>query len=98
MSDPQSLWPNPNRRNPNPPPPTGRGCLAAFLIMLGVVMLLPGACFMAFGSAGSSDLAGAGFLILFMAAVLIISGVGVYSSRRPPSPPPKARDPADRAP
>src|SRR5258708_5395836 len=77
MSDAQTPW-----HDPNPPEPSG--CLSALLIVLGVILLLPGICSVAFMSAGSADpLAAAGLLVSFVGVVLIFGGIGRLSTRQP---------------
>ena len=60
MSDPDNPSPP---ATPEPPPipapvvapPQRNGCLTAFLVLVGVVLLLPGLCTMAFLGGGHSD-------------------------------------------
>jgi uncharacterized RDD family membrane protein YckC len=60
MSGPDSP---PPPGTPEPPPiparvgapPQRNGCLTAFLVLVGVLLLLPGVCTMAFMSGGGSD-------------------------------------------
>ena len=62
-----------------PPPPTGRpqglgGCLAAFLILVGIILLLPGLCSLFFlGMIGG----GGGSLVLLWLVCLLISVAGI---------------------
>ena len=62
-----------------PPPPTGRpqglgGCLAAFLILVGIILLLPGLCSLFFiGMIGG----GGGSLVLLSLVCLMIGVAGI---------------------
>lgn len=62
-----------------PPPPTGRpqglgGCLAAFLILVGIILLLPGLCSLFFiGMIGG----GGGSLVLLWLVCLMIGVAGI---------------------
>jgi hypothetical protein len=64
--------------------------LAAFLIVLGVVTLLPGLCYLALGRGGGNDFAAAGVLYVLVSIVLMIFAGALLVSRgpRPPPPPP----------
>ncbi len=71
MSDTQTPGHDPNR------PSSGlRGCGAALLIILGVILLLPGVCSLIFISGGmGNDLAGLGLLVSLGGVVLIVYAV-----------------------
>ena len=62
-----------------PPPPAGRpqglgGCLVAFLVLVGIVLLLPGLCSLIFlGMIGG----GGGSLVLLWLVCLLISVAGI---------------------
>ena len=62
-----------------PPPPTGRpqglgGCLAAFLVLVGIVLLLPGLCSLIFiGMIGGGE----GSLVLLWLVCLMIGVAGI---------------------
>ncbi len=71
---------------PPPPSPARSGCLTVFLIAVGVVLLLPGICALAFVSTGMlNDPTGLALLIVCLA--IAAGGVGLIwlAVRRPPS-------------
>jgi hypothetical protein len=76
--------------DPNQPSSGSRGCLAAFLIVLGIALLLPGLCYLALGRAGGSNVAATGVLYSLAGVVLMICAGALLISRgpRPPPPPP----------
>jgi hypothetical protein len=69
-----------------------RGCAAAFLIMLGAIMLLPGLCFMAIGRGGSggNNFSVVGLLMMLGPAALIAYALGMLTPKRPPPQSPQA--------
>jgi hypothetical protein len=81
VSDAQTPW-----HDPNQPPPGPRGCGAALLIILGVLLLLPGVCSLAFISAGANNgLAALGLLVGFGGLMMILSALAsLGSARKPP--------------
>jgi hypothetical protein len=76
---------------PEPPPITGpiaappqrNGCLTAFLVLVGVLLLLPGVCTMAFMSGGGSDPTMS--LIALITFIVAVGGIAliVFALRRP---------------
>jgi hypothetical protein len=75
MSDSQTPWHDPNSHPPG-------GCGAVLLVILGVLLLLPGACSLFFISHGlGNDLANLGLLISLGGLVLILFGAGLASKR-----------------
>jgi len=76
--------------DPNQSPSGTRGCLAVFLIVLGIALLLPGLCYLALGRGGGSNLAATGVVTSLVGVVLMICAGAMLASRgpRPPPPPP----------
>jgi hypothetical protein len=74
MSDPDNPAPPPTPEPPPIPAPTATppprsGCLTAFMVLGGVVLLLPGLCTMAFYRGGSDPTMSLIALISFLVAV-----------------------------
>lgn len=68
---------------PEPPPipaaapPQRNGCLTAFLVLVGVLLLLPGVCTMAFMSGGRSDPTMS--LIALVTFLVALGGIGLIA-------------------
>ena len=75
MSDlppvPPPLEPPPDENAPLPPPPRRDGCLTAFMVVVGLVLLFPGICFLAFAS-NAAPLGLIGFVLIGSAIFLFI--------------------------
>ncbi|QPF87928.1 hypothetical protein IC762_01470 [Bradyrhizobium genosp. L] len=56
---------------PPPPPPRRDGCLTAFMVVVGLVLLFPGICFLAFAS-NAAPLGLIGFVLVGSAIFLFI--------------------------
>lgn len=63
---------------PMPPPPQQRsGCLVAFMIVTGLILLLPGLCALGFGYAELSSSSSDPLVSLLVLIGLVLGGVGV---------------------
>jgi len=74
MSDADSPAPTSGHApTPPPPPPQPRnGCLTAFMVLAGIVLLLPGLCAVVFGVASIYDPRnGAGFMPFVLIGLLV---------------------------
>jgi hypothetical protein len=69
--------PTKNTTRYDPRPPARSGCLAAFLIGLGVVLQLPGICALGFASTDRSMLTDPTGLLILIACLAIAAGGGV---------------------
>jgi hypothetical protein len=68
--------PSPSEPPPRPPPPQQRsGCLVAFMILTGLILLLPGLCALGFAALTSSSTEPVVSLLVMIG--LVLGGVGV---------------------
>jgi hypothetical protein len=75
--------PTPPPIAPAAAPPQRSGCMTAFMVVVGVVLLLPGVCTMAFMSGGGSDPTMS--LIALITFLVAVGGIAliVFAVRRP---------------
>jgi len=64
-------------------PPQRSGCMTAFMIISGLVLLFPGLCFLAFGSGYSGGFGVIGLVLLGVAATLLIRAFMPPGEQRP---------------
>ncbi|GLH76987.1 hypothetical protein SSBR45G_18950 [Bradyrhizobium sp. SSBR45G] len=84
MSEPEEklpLWPP--ATGPGSPQ-GGNGCLTAFLLLFGIILLLPGALCVAADPRGTLPLTGLAFVIAGGGLLMIIAAVGRMKRRKPP--------------
>jgi uncharacterized membrane protein YraQ (UPF0718 family) len=77
--------PQPPIREPGglPPPPPRNGCLTAFMVIVGIVLLLPGLCALIFGIGSLTSPGGFESGILpFVLVGLMVGAAGVLMIRR----------------
>jgi hypothetical protein len=60
-----------------PPPPQRSGCLVAFMIVAGLILLLPGLCALGFGYAEMSSSSSDPLVGLLVTIGLVLGAVGV---------------------
>jgi hypothetical protein len=74
--------PEPNDGPPPPPPTLRNGCLTAFMVIAGIILLLPGLCALIFGVGSLTSPGGfdSGF-VPFILVGLIVGAVGVLMIR-----------------
>jgi hypothetical protein len=81
---PSSRAPQPRPSEPNgvPPLPPRNGCLTAFMVIIGIILLLPGLCALVFGVGSLTSPGGfdSGF-VPFILVGLIVGAVGVLMIR-----------------
>jgi hypothetical protein len=81
---PSSRAPQPPPSEPNgvPPPAPRNGCLTAFMVIVGIILLLPGLCALIFGVGSLTSPGGfdSGFMP-FILVGLIVGAVGVLMIR-----------------
>jgi hypothetical protein len=68
------------RAPPAVPPPERHGCLTAFMVIGGVILLLPGLCALVFGL-GSLKEGSLGGILPFVLAGLVVGACGVLMIR-----------------
>ena len=74
MSDADTPPTPPVPPHPAPPPPQRSGCMTAFMLVTGLILLLPGICGLIFSSGGPSNpLATLGIAVGVGGIVLIIA-------------------------
>ncbi len=56
---------------PMPPPPPRSGCMTAFMVIAGIILLLPGVCALGFGVATLADPSAAGIMPLVLLGLLV---------------------------
>jgi drug/metabolite transporter (DMT)-like permease len=67
----------PPPRPPPPPPQQRSGCLVAFMIVTGLILLLPGLCALGFGLAELTSSSTDPVVSLLVLLGLVLGGVGV---------------------